>query len=803
MRSGRQEKKILQKRALTGVGHIPFLSAKRTSRAASLLCHGKESGDKGVSKLKRLPGWLIVCTHVLVLVVLGGLIVRFDLPASLLFLPVVPCVMAAFFYGRWVYGTMLVVLVVAAVWVTAVVSFSFSSLVTIAVAAFSALAMAEMVRAVTLARERARTALAGQIEASRLAEANFRAFFETVTDMIVVGAPDGRVLFTNSAVSETLGYSPAELSGMDILDLHPADLRAEAEAILTAMFRGERDVCPLPLARRDGTLVPVETRIWTGHWNGMDCVFGLSKNLTAELEAQQRFERLFHNNPLLLALSTLPDRLFFDVNDAFLATTGFARDEVIGRSSADLGFFTDPEQAAVAARQLLAEGRIADVETRLRCKDGSIRDGVFWGEIIRSQGREYFLTVMLDVTARKQAQAHGEAALLALRERDALLDLFFRQSLDGFFFMMLDEPVRWDDGVDKDSVLDYVFAHQHMTRANDALLAQYGATSEQLLGLTPRDFFAHDPAYGRAGWRDFFDAGQLHVDTDQRKLDGTPMFIEGDYVCMYDSQGRITGHFGVQREVTEQRHLVQKLVDQERFLSALNDITRATLEAAGLQDVLQTLADRIGDLFEADGCYLTLWDAQAQLTIPGAAYGAWRNRYATSAPQPGEPTVTAAVLDIGRPLAIEDVYDTPYLSRRIAELFPDRSLLALPLIVGEQKLGAALIAYNTTRRFTPEEIARGEQVARRLALAIARVQALDIEREQRAALQDALAQVRTLHGLLPICANCKKIRDDKGYWHQVEAYVGAHTDATFSHGICPDCFRRLYPEYWVEEQEQA
>jgi hypothetical protein len=64
-----------------------------------------------------------------------------------------------------------------------------------------------------------------------------------------------------------------------------------------------------------------------------------------------------------------------------------------------------------------------------------------------------------------------------------------------------------------------------------------------------------------------------------------------------------------------------------------------------------------------------------------------------------------------------------------------------------------------------------------------------------AELQHALAEVKTLSGLLPICANCKSIRDDKGYWTQVEAYVGQHTDASFSHCICPECLAKLYPDY--------
>jgi PAS domain S-box-containing protein len=71
-----------------------------------------------------------------------------------------------------------------------------------------------------------------------------------------------------------------------------------------------------------------------------------------------------------------------------------------------------------------------------------------------------------------------------------------------------------------------------------------------------------------------------------------------------------------------------------------------------------------------------------------------------------------------------------------------------------------------------------------------------IEAEREALIQElqrAIEQVKTLKGIVPICANCKKIRDDRGFWEQVEAYVSKHTDAEFSHGICPDCMERLYP----------
>ena len=66
-------------------------------------------------------------------------------------------------------------------------------------------------------------------------------------------------------------------------------------------------------------------------------------------------------------------------------------------------------------------------------------------------------------------------------------------------------------------------------------------------------------------------------------------------------------------------------------------------------------------------------------------------------------------------------------------------------------------------------------------------------------LQKALSEVGTLKGILPICASCKKIRDDKGYWRQIEAYIRDHSEAEFSHGICPDCMKKLYGDFLKEE----
>ena len=68
-------------------------------------------------------------------------------------------------------------------------------------------------------------------------------------------------------------------------------------------------------------------------------------------------------------------------------------------------------------------------------------------------------------------------------------------------------------------------------------------------------------------------------------------------------------------------------------------------------------------------------------------------------------------------------------------------------------------------------------------------------------LQKAFDSIKTLKGLLPICSNCKKIRDDKGYWNQIEKYIESYTDVSFSHGVCPECAEKLYgDQYWYKKK---
>ncbi|MCC5807116.1 MAG: PAS domain S-box protein [Opitutales bacterium] len=149
---------------------------------------------------------------------------------------------------------------------------------------------------------------------------------------------------------------------------------------------------------------------------------------------------------------------------------------------------------------------------------------------------------------RRSAGGGGE-----VRAAAEIIDLLYTQSVSGVFFMTADEPFEWSEAVDKQQVLEHCFAHMRVTHANRAVIRQYRARHEDFIGLTPYAFFKHDLEQGYRVWREFFDRGELHVETEERRFDGTAIWVDGHYTCLYTKDGRVDGLFGVQNNVTKRK----------------------------------------------------------------------------------------------------------------------------------------------------------------------------------------------------------------------------------------------------------
>ena len=143
----------------------------------------------------------------------------------------------------------------------------------------------------------------------------------------------------------------------------------------------------------------------------------------------------------------------------------------------------------------------------------------------------------------------------------------------------------------------------------------------------------------------------------------------------------------------ENARLFEDSQKRAQYLALLIQVTQAAINSTDLDVTLTEIARVLTDIYHSDGVYITLWDESRRLTIPTAAYGHTAEVYKTIRQEPGDLTMTASALKEGRPLVAVDVEATEWIDSKLAATFPVRSLLAIPLIAGEQKLGAILVGF--------------------------------------------------------------------------------------------------------------
>ena len=228
-------------------------------------------------------------------------------------------------------------------------------------------------------------------------ERNFRTFVETMDDMVIVENAEGTIQFCNGAVSRKLGYTQEDLAGMRVSALFDPS----SEVNERNSFAAVPMVC---LRDKEGISFPVESRTWTGEWDGKESHFRIVKDLSKEQEALQKFNTLFERNPQLMAVTDLPERRFTEVNASFLKKLAYTREEVLGRSGNELSLFVDLDERRAIDEELERHGRVSNLEIRIKAKDGSILDGLFSGEFIETHGKKSLLTVLTDITEQKKAE---------------------------------------------------------------------------------------------------------------------------------------------------------------------------------------------------------------------------------------------------------------------------------------------------------------------------------------------------------------------------------------------------------------
>lgn len=372
---------------------------------------------------------------------------------------------------------------------------------------------------------------------------NYETFFNTIDEFLFVLNPQGNIIHTNSTVLNRLGYTHEDLLGKSGSMVHPPERYNDVGRIIDEMLRGVTDYCTIPLLTKSGVQIPVETRVSKGFWDGKPGLFVVSKDMSKVILSEEKFSKLFHINPSACGLTELDNNRYIDVNEAFYSLLGFDKDEVIGKTTEELGILTTESINAV---QLKADsnGKVINVEANLKAKNGDIRNVLLFAENIHIQEQKYRFTVVQDITERKKA----ESKLLESEEKYRTL---VQYSGDPIFSFNPDETYRF---------------------VNEVFAKTFGKAPGDIIGKRPYDIFPYEEAEKRLELvRKVLKSGQNgEIEVKVVTSSGNEMYYITTADPVRDENGKICWVSCISKNITERKRAELALKESERRLHQLN-----------------------------------------------------------------------------------------------------------------------------------------------------------------------------------------------------------------------------------------
>ena len=378
-------------------------------------------------------------------------------------------------------------------------------------------------------------------EALHLSEAQFRLLTQTAGVGVCFFSLDGTILFVNDAAADQIGGDTDELIGMPLAEIFSLARLAETmERMETVVSTGETlqfEDSSVFSAGRSGWVLSTYTRVVdaSGRVRGVQVV---STDITARklaeqelLESEERFNTAFHSSPALSTISA-PDGRLVDANDAWLRALGFSREEVIGRTTVELGIVTEPTRSALReAAAGFAPGEA--LEMRLRTKSGEVRTVLMSAEFVDIRGQKCLLAAGMDITQRT-----------AMEESLLLTQFCVDHAAESIIWFGPDGAVQY---------------------ANEYCARLYGYSPEELSSLT---LFDIDPDVTPDGWASQWQAmkeqGALSFSVRPQKKSGERFF--GEVTSTYLRHGDVEQSITFLRDVTDRRLAEEALKASEARL---------------------------------------------------------------------------------------------------------------------------------------------------------------------------------------------------------------------------------------------
>ena len=279
-------------------------------------------------------------------------------------------------------------------------------------------------------------------------EANYRAIFDTANDAIFVHEfGSGRFVDANAKVFEMYGWTVEEVKNLNVVDLSSGDFpytQSEALRRIEKAAKGEPQLFEWRAKHKSGALFWVEVNLKHACLSGQDVLLAVVRDITErkrvvdELRhSEERFGKAFKANPQPMSLTTLANGIYRDVNESFLAMSGYTREEVIGRSSLDLNIWETPQARATFVQYLKENGSLVNYETKFFIKDGSFRVLLSSAEQLEIAGEECLLVAssdITDITKTQQALRESEARFRNMADTAPVMIWVSDQSKDCTYF---------------------------------------------------------------------------------------------------------------------------------------------------------------------------------------------------------------------------------------------------------------------------------------------------------------------------------------------------------------------------------
>jgi len=234
-----------------------------------------------------------------------------------------------------------------------------------------------------------------------------------------------RILKVNAAAVKHYGYEKEEFESLSLLDIRPPeDTDAFIKSVRSMRFAVENPGF-FRHRKKDGTLILMDIHTHEITYEGKTARLVLGLDVSDQIrahralkESEEKFRMAFMISPDSVNLNRMDDGLYLDVNEGFEKLTGYSREEVIGKTSLDLGIWVDPKDRAALLKGLRENGHVINLEALFRMKDGSVRDGLMSARVMLLDGTPYILNITRDITDMKLARARIQASL---QEKEILL----------------------------------------------------------------------------------------------------------------------------------------------------------------------------------------------------------------------------------------------------------------------------------------------------------------------------------------------------------------------------------------------